>query len=104
MKITYIPLSKAKELLIEASSTRELNSVQESALKHLKKFSKLEGEVAERVCDEFVSLGLDRAVAVKIVDIMPGTIDELRAVIYPQVQNLDASLGEKILETLQKSR
>ncbi|MEM0127596.1 MAG: hypothetical protein QXO03_00720 [Thermoplasmatales archaeon] len=104
MKITYIPLAKAKDLLSEASSTRKLNPVQESALRHLKKFSKIDAKTADEMRDELISLGLEQAVAVKIVDIMPATADELRAIVYPQIQNLDAALVEKILGILQKNR
>jgi DNA-directed RNA polymerase subunit F len=104
MKITYIPLAKAKELLTEASVSRELNSIQASALRHLNKFSKVESKDAEEICDKLVSLGLEQDLAVKIVDIMPSSVDELRAVIYPRIQNLDAETGEKILAVLQKSR
>ncbi|MGC8644873.1 MAG: RNA polymerase Rpb4 [Thermoplasmata archaeon] len=104
MKITYIPLAKAKEMLAEASSTRELTPIQASALRHLSKFSKVEADTAEKMCEELISLGLEQDIAVKIVDIMPSTLDELRTVVYPHVQNLDAEKGEKILAILQKSR
>ncbi len=105
MKINYIPLAKAKELLNDASKERELNDVQTSALKHVGKFSKLSAEKAAKIQKELVSLGLGEMLAVKVIDVMPANMDELRSVLYPHIQTLDQDLGNKILETLQnKSR
>ena len=104
MKVKYIPLAKAKELLSNASKERELTDVQASALKHLAKFSKVSEEKAAKLQKELVSLGLEEMLAVKVIDIMPANIDELRSILYPHVQNLEQELGNKIIETLHKSR
>ena len=104
MKITYIPLAKAKELLNDASKERELNEVQASALKHVGKFSKVTAEKAAKLQKDLVSLGLEETLAVKVIDIMPANLDELRTVLYPHIQNLDQDLGNKIIENLHKSR
>ncbi|MEM0133778.1 MAG: hypothetical protein QXU18_00910 [Thermoplasmatales archaeon] len=104
MKIKYIPLAKAKELLVDASKERELSEVQASALKHLGKFSKVPVNKAEKLQKDLVSLGLEEMLAVKVIDIMPSNLDELRSVLYPHVQNLEQDLGNRIIETLQKSR
>ncbi len=102
MKINYIPLAKAKELLNDASKERELNDVQSSALKHVSKFSKVSAEKAEKLEKELVSFGLEEVLAVKIIDVMPANIDELRSVVYPRIQTLDQELGNKIIEALHK--
>lgn len=104
MKINYIPLAKAKELLNDASKERELNEVQTSALKHVSKFSKITADKAAKLQKELVSLGLDEMLAVKVVDVMPANLDELRSVLYPHIQTLDTNLGNRIIEALQKSR
>lgn len=104
MKINYIPLAKAKELLNDASKERELNDVQASALKHVSKFSKVTADKAAKLQKELVSLGLEDMLAVKVIDIMPANLDELRSVLYPHIQTLDTDLGNKIIETLHKSR
>jgi DNA-directed RNA polymerase subunit F len=104
MKINYIPLAKAKELLEDASKGRELNDVQTAALKHVTKFSKVSAEKADKLQKELVSLGLEEMLAVKVVDVMPANLDELRTVLYPHIQTLDTNLGNKIVETLHKSR
>ncbi|MCL6003630.1 MAG: hypothetical protein M0Z77_05070 [Thermoplasmatales archaeon] len=104
MKINYIPLAKAKELLNNASKERELNDVQGAALKHVGKFSKVSAERAAKLQSELVSLGLEDMLAVKVIDIMPANLDELRTVLYPHIQNLDQDLGNKIIENLHKSR
>ncbi|MCL4334095.1 MAG: DNA-directed RNA polymerase subunit F [Candidatus Thermoplasmatota archaeon] len=104
MKTTYIPLAKAKELLVEASKSRELNDVQASALKHVSKFSKVTAEKAAKLQKELVALGLEEMLAVKVTDIMPANMDELRSILYPHIQNLEEGLGNKIIETIQKSR
>ena len=102
MKIDYIPLAKAKELLNGASKERELNEVQASALKHVSKFSKVSADKAAKLQKELVALGLEDIMAVKVIDIMPANLDELRSVLYPHIQNLDQDLGNKIVETLHK--
>ena len=102
MKINYIPLAKAKELLNDASKERELNDVQSSALKHVSKFSKVSAEKAAKLEKELVSLGLEELLAVKVIDVMPANIDELRSVVYPHIQTLDQELGNKIVEALHK--
>lgn len=102
MKIDYIPLAKAKELLNGASKERELNEVQASALKHVSKFSKVSADKAAKLQKELVALGLEDIMAVKVIDIMPANLDELRSVLYPHIQNLDQELGNKIVETLHK--
>jgi DNA-directed RNA polymerase subunit F len=102
MKIDYIPLAKAKELLNDASKERELNDVQTSALKHVSKFSKISADKAAKLQKELVALGLEDIMAVKVIDIMPANLDELRSVLYPRIQNLDQDLGNKIVETLHK--
>lgn len=104
MKINYIPLSKAKELLTGVSKERELNEIQSAALKHVSKFSKVTAAKADKLQEEVISLGFEEMLAVKIVDLMPANLDELRSALYPRVQNLDESLGKKVIELLNKSR
>jgi DNA-directed RNA polymerase subunit F len=104
MKINYIPLAKAKELLTEASKERQLNDVQAAALKHVAKFSKVSADKASKLQKELVSLGLEEMMAVKVIDVMPANLDELRSILYPNIQNLEQDLGNRILELLHKSR
>jgi RNA polymerase Rpb4. len=51
-----------------------------------------------------MALGLSEFVSVKIVDILPNNIDELRAIVYPHLSNLDSELGKKILDVVGKYR
>ena len=95
-------LNSAKELLNDASKERELNDVQSSALKHVSKFSKVSAEKAAKLEKELVSFGLEEVLAVKVIDVMPANIDELRSVVYPRIQTLDQELGNKIIEALHK--
>ncbi len=104
MKINYIPSSVAKEYLENLSKESQLNDVQKEALKHLQKTSKLSSNDALKLKDELMTLGLSEFVSVKIVDILPNNIDELRAVVYPHLSNLDTELGQKILEIVGKYR
>jgi|YelNatPaOPRAMG01_1025707.scaffolds.fasta_scaffold00117_61 DNA-directed RNA polymerase subunit F len=104
MKITYIPTSKAKELLTDASKERELGKLQSAALKHAVKYSKLSAAKAQKLEEEIISLGIEEMVAVKIVDILPSNLDELRSVVYPHIQTLDQEIGNKILEFIGKIR
>jgi DNA-directed RNA polymerase subunit F len=104
MKINYIPLSKAKELLESESKKRELTELQKSALNHATKFSKLTAEKAVALQEEIISYGLSEQMAAKIVDILPANIDELRSIVFPGIQNLDNEIANKILEAIGKFR
>ncbi len=104
MKVNYIPLSKAKELLESESKKRELTELQKSALNHATKFSKLSSEKAVALQEEIISYGLTEQMAAKIVDILPANMDELRSIVYPAIQNLDTEIANKILEAIGKFR
>lgn len=104
MKVNYIPLAKAKELLENESKKRELTELQKSALNHAAKFSKISPDKAVTLQEKIMALGLSDQMAAKIVDILPANIDELRSILYPAIQNMDAELANKILETIGKFR
>lgn len=104
MKITYIPGAVAKEYLEKLSKEGELNDVQRESLKHLQKTVKLKPEDALNLKDELISMGLTEFVSVKLVDLLPSNLDELRAAVYPHIQNLDTEFGNKILEIISKYR
>lgn len=104
MKVNYIPLAKVKELLENESKKRELTELQKSALNHAVKFSKLSPDKAVALQEQLISIGLSDQMAAKVVDILPANIDELRSITYPVIQNLDAELANRILETIEQFR
>ena len=95
----YITVSEACEIMNERAKIGELSYEQGCALDYLQKFAKLDKEEAEKLVEELKSLGVDEKTAVKIADILPEDIDDLRAIYYKRDLPENA---EEILDTVRK--
>lgn len=69
----------AKEKLYGKNDT-ELLYEQKRALEHARIFTKLEAKQAKELTDKVVDLGYTPERAAKIVDLMPETVDDVRAI------------------------
>ncbi|MEM0330735.1 MAG: RNA polymerase Rpb4 family protein [Archaeoglobaceae archaeon] len=105
----YITIAEAKEILEEIAKKRQekadLLFETRRALKHVRTFSKLSAENAKKLVDELLKLPQvgKRELAVKIADIMPKVVDEVRA-IYIKERTLTNEEIEQILEVVEKFR
>ncbi|MCX8204289.1 MAG: RNA polymerase Rpb4 family protein [Candidatus Nezhaarchaeota archaeon] len=81
-----VTFAKAKEVLEGVKSKwGELKHFQQITLDYLTKFSKLPADKAEelvvKLCEQFK---LSRAVAVQVVNVMPGSNEELRQILVKE--------------------
>ncbi|CAB3289625.1 DNA-directed RNA polymerase subunit F [Methanocaldococcus lauensis] len=95
----YVTISEALEIMNERAQIGELSYEQGCALDYLQKFTKLDKEAAKKLVEELKSLGVDEKTAVKIADILPEDIDDLKAIYYKRDLPENA---EEILNTVKK--
>ncbi len=103
-----LAVPQAKEIVERATEERkklkkDLSFETRRALEHLSLFSKLSPEKAEKLLEELLDLGIKKKeIAIKIVDLVPRTADELRAIYAKERFTLSQEEIEKILETVEK--
>jgi len=103
-----LTIPQAKEIIEKATEKRkkikeDLSFETRRALEHLNLFSKLSPEKAEKLLQELLELGIKKKeIAIKIVDVIPRTPDELRAIYAKERFTLSQEEIEKILETVEK--
>ena len=100
---TPIPYPKAKKLLEEREKEGELSYEQKSSLEHLKKFSKLDDETADKMSEELRSIQkLREELIAKIVNNMPKTVEEVKIIFQKDVIDLVDEDINKIIEITKK--
>jgi Uncharacterized protein conserved in archaea len=101
MNKKYVTIAEVRELLEEISKERELTDLQKNALKHAEEFSKVKSQNVKKLKEKLMKLEIvNEKYAVKILDIMPRTPDEVRVIflkdkIIPTPEDI-----QKILEIL----
>ncbi len=101
MNKKYVTIAEVRELLEEISKERELSDLQKNALKHAEEFSKVKSQNVKKLKEKLMKLEIvNEKYAVKILDIMPKTPDEVRVIflkdkIIPTPEDI-----QKILEIL----
>lgn len=106
----FLTISEAKELLSEVEAERALDEDRElrfelaRAVEHVNRFATLDPEEAQEFVDELLALESigDEAVAYKIVDLLPRTRTELRAVFAQERYALDGDELDEILDVVAK--
>ncbi len=102
-EITPVPMAVAKEILAEREKRGELIYEQKAALEHLKKFTKLSRDKAERLMEEISAVvKLSDEVLIQLVDILPKTPEELRTILAMERFSLREEEIQKILEIIKK--
>jgi DNA-directed RNA polymerase subunit F len=102
IKETFVPIAKVKEILEEI---KDKNYEQKLAYEHAKKFSKLDTKKAEALIKELSSLEMRKLKddqIVKIVDIMPKDIEDLKVILEKSTMKLSEEEMQKILEIVKK--
>ena len=98
-----ITISEVKEMLEELSKHYELTYEQNLALDHVTKFSKLDEESAKKLVEELSEL-IKKTQAIKIADIMPEDLADLRLIFAKERGSFKQEDMEKILEIVEKYR
>jgi len=97
----YIPLAKVKEII--EKSKLDLHEVN-LALEHATQFSKIKSSEAEKLIEELKGSGvkLKEKAIVKIVDLLPRDVEELRVLLEGINPKISEEEETKILEILKK--
>ncbi|MFP3263711.1 MAG: RNA polymerase Rpb4 [Nitrososphaeria archaeon] len=98
-----ITIHEAKEILAKSTEGVDVESDQllMRTLDYLNKFSKVDGRTARRIVDRLVSeAGLSEEEAVEVTNILPRTIEELRALANGWRRMVRTETLEKILSVI----
>ncbi len=98
-----ITIAEVKEMLGELSEHYELTYEQNLALDHVTKFSKLDEEAAKKLVEELSEI-IKKTQAIKIADIMPEDMADLRLIFAKERGSFKQEDMEKILEIVDKYR
>ena len=104
VEIRPVPLAEVKNILKKVSKDRkELLYEQRTAFEHAQKFSTLPVKKTEDLIKELMELKfLEEIHAVKIVDLLPNTDDDVKAIFAKERTALGANEIKKILEIVSK--
>lgn len=106
----YITMAEAKEVMEKVTAERmkesELLFETRRSMNHLRTFSKIPADQALQLVDELLELPQvgRKDLAVKLVDIMPQIIDEVRTIFAKERFTLSTEQLKEILEVIDKYR
>ena len=98
-----ITIAEVKNMLGEISEHYELTYEQNLSLDHVTKFSKLDEEDAKKLVEELSEL-IKKTQAIKVADIMPEDLADLRLIFAKERGSFKQEDMEKILEIVDKYR
>lgn len=99
-KKEMIALPDVKEIL-EAKKVDEMDQIQRWTYDYVNKFSKISRKQAQKLVSELVSeCGLTEEEAVEIVNILPTTLEEIRAFTFGWKKLILTSTTESILKKI----
>lgn len=94
----YVTLSEVKAII---SQVEEKTLEQKVALEHAEKFAVLDAEKSRELVNRLLEIDyINDFLAVKIADLLPRTVNELRAVFLKERINIDATEAKKILSII----
>jgi len=104
MEEQYLSLSEIKALLeAEKASRGELNQEQQYAFGHASSFTRVDPGKVPSIVKELMAVPLmSPANAVKIADLMPTHMDDVRSVFAKERFSLSKEDAEKVLEIVSK--
>ncbi len=101
-KETFIPITKVKDIL---KKVKDKTYEQKMAYEHVKKFSKISSDKAEELIKELLELEMRKLKehqVVKIVDLMPKSLEDLKVILHKSQIPFKKDELEKILEIVKK--
>jgi len=99
-KKEMIALPDVKEIL-EAKKVDEMDQIQRWTYDYVNKFSKISRKQSQKLVSELVSqCGLTEEEAVEIVNILPSTLEEIRAFTFGWKKLILTSTSESILQKI----
>lgn len=100
----YISLVEVKDMLEKAEAARgELTYEQKLALEHARKFARFTMEGVQHLMKDLQqNAKIDAVMAIRIADLAPAHVEDLRALFAKTRVNLDEGELQKILESVSK--
>ncbi|WP_414470083.1 RNA polymerase Rpb4 family protein [Methanobacterium sp. ACI-7] len=98
-----VTIAEVKNMLEGLSEHYELTYEQNLALDHVTKFSKVDEESAKKIVEELVEF-LKKSQAIKIADVMPEDMADLRLLFAKERGTYKQEDLEKVLEIVNKYR
>ena len=96
--------AEALEILEERKEQGELGYEQKLAYDHIKKFANVDAATARKLKKELTGLGLLDTTAVKIIEVMPIDLIQLRHILTREKRTIEEEQITKIWELVEKSR
>ncbi len=89
--------------ILEKGKEEELGEFQRRTLEYIRKFSRLPADKASKLTDDLCAkLQLDRTDAIQIVNCLPQTVEELRAVLTVKGRFVSTEQLKGILEIMKR--
>jgi len=107
LSTSYVPMFEVKEILKARSEEGELTYEQNLASEYAKKLCRVSKSKGQKLLEELKEIpskespSVDEAFAVKIVDIMPESLERLKLLVPKTFKGTDEDLG-KALELVKK--
>ena len=93
---------EVKEILEEFAKDNELNYEQNITLNHLSRFDHYSKEDGYKIIEELVAMDIKPKVAIRIVNLIPKDLSDLRLIFAKEAGQPDNEQMEQILEILDK--
>lgn len=93
---------KVKDVLNEYSEGNELTYEQNITLNHLSRLSHYSAEDSDKIIEELEAMDIKPKVAVRIVDLIPVDLSDLRLIFAKEIKQPSKEEMEQILEILAK--
>lgn len=97
-------LPEVLEILEERKKDGELGYEQALTHEYAKKFSKLEAAQARKMLKELLELGLGEKSAIKVIEIMPADLVQLKQVLVIEKKSLEDETVTKVFEVVNSYR
>jgi|YelNatPaOPRAMG01_1025707.scaffolds.fasta_scaffold09195_3 DNA-directed RNA polymerase subunit F len=102
VNVDEITIAEAKEFM--EKSEGELSEFQRRAYEYAVKFAKMKGDSAKKLVEALVEkCSLSRKEAIQVVNCLPSTVEELRAILAVKGKMVTAEHLEDILSTIRET-
>ena|SRR5208337_1759974 len=99
-----VALAEALDILEDRKSADKLGYEQELAYDHIKKFSTVKAAGVKKMKEALAEFGVGDATAIKISDIMPIDISQLKHILVPEKKNFEEEDIRKMMEIVDSHR
>ncbi len=99
-----ISAAEAMEVLEGRKKDSDLGYEQKLAYEHIKKYTNISAEVADKMIKELMQYGVGTATAIKIVDVMPIDVLQLKHILAKEKKTFEEDEVIKMMGVVQSHR